>query len=161
MPLKTKKSTKLRARKRSVVAKSVPPRRIKPQNVQAYYAAVGRRKSAVARVRVSRGKGAVTINGKTLEQYFPDALWQASVSAPLVLVGVRKSVDVSVLTNGGGVVGQAEAARHGIARALERMDAAYRPTLKKAGFLRRDPREKERKKYGLKRARRAPQFSKR
>lgn len=159
MPTKAKKPSKPRAKKTAIA----PSKRavVKPRNVQAYYAAVGRRKSSVARVRLSLGKGAVTVNGKTLEQYFPDALWQASLTAPLVLVGQRKSVDVSILTNGGGVTGQAEAARHGIARALERMDPTLRQSLKKAGFLRRDPREKERKKYGLKRARRAPQFSKR
>ncbi|MDP2587354.1 MAG: 30S ribosomal protein S9 [bacterium] len=130
-------------------------------DVQAFYAAVGRRKTAVARVRLMPGKGAITVNGKTMQQYFPDVVWQTSVTSPLVLVGQRKSLDVSVLTDGGGVNSQAEATRHAIARALQIMDSELRSTLKKAGFLKRDPREKERKKYGLKGARRAPQFSKR
>lgn len=132
-----------------------------PKNVAAYFAAVGRRKTSVARVRLTAGKGHITVNGKTLALYFPDALWQTAVRLPLVLVGKDKAFDVSVLANGGGVNGQAEATRHAIARALEKFDPTLRPTLKKAGLLTRDPREKERKKPGLKRARRAPQFSKR
>lgn len=131
------------------------------QNIAAFFASVGRRKTSVARVRLSKGKGNITVNGKTMAVYFPDKFWQQSVNSPLVLTGNQKSFDISVLANGGGVNSQAQAVRHGIARALEQYDAALRPTLKKAGFLTRDPREKERKKYGLKRARRAPQFSKR
>jgi small subunit ribosomal protein S9 len=149
-----KKTTKPRAKK---------PAAAKPgtTNIAAYFAAVGRRKSAVARVRLSDGKGQVTVNGKTLAVYFPDVLWQTTVRLPLVLVGKDKAFDISVLANGGGVNGQAEATRHAIARALEKFDPSLRPTLKKAGLLTRDSRQKERKKPGLKRARRAPQFSKR
>ena|SRR3990167_1047599 len=143
--------------KKTVVERS----KAKSANVAAYYAAVGRRKTSVARVRLSTGKGLLTVNGRPLENYFPDAVWQTSVRLPLVLVGKDKAFNVSVLAAGGGVNGQAEATRHAIARALEKFDPALRPTLKKAGLLTRDPREKERKKYGLKRARRAPQFSKR
>lgn len=148
-----------KARTRKVAAKAAA----KPasKDVAAYYAAVGRRKSSVSRVRLSDGKGQITVNGKTLNEYFPDVFWQTTVRLPLVMVGKDKSFDVSVLANGGGVNGQAEATRHAISRALEKFDPTLRPTLKKAGLLTRDPREKERKKPGLKRARRAPQFSKR
>lgn len=161
----TRKTTKPRTRK---AAKPAAPKaaakvavKARSRNVQGFFASVGRRKTSIARVRLTPGKGTVTVNGKTMQQYFPDAFWQMSVTAPLTLVGQRKSVDVSILANGGGVNSQAEASRLAIARALEKMDATFRSSLKKAGFLRRDPREKERKKYGLKRARRAPQFSKR
>jgi len=159
---KTSKPRITKARARKPVAKAAP-KAGKPasKNIAAYYAAVGRRKSSVSRVRLSAGRGQVTVNGKTLDAYFPDALWQTTVRLPLVLVGKDKSFDVSVLANGGGVNGQAEATRHAIARALEKFDPTLRPTLKKAGLLTRDPREKERKKPGLKRSRRAPQFSKR
>jgi small subunit ribosomal protein S9 len=152
------------------VTKKAAPKATKPavktaaaksSNVQGYIAAVGRRKTSVARVRVSNGKGTITVNGRTFETYFPDIFWQRTVKEPLVLVGLDKQVDVSVLVRGGGVNSQAQAIRHGIARAAQQRDKALRTTLKKAGFLTRDPREKERKKYGLKRARRAPQFSKR
>jgi small subunit ribosomal protein S9 len=161
-PTKAKPRAKKRVTKKSDVALAAEKKTgAAPKNVAAYYAAVGRRKSSVARVRLSVGKGTITVNGKTLEQYFPGAVWQSKVKAPLALVGQLKALDVSILAHGGGVTGQAEASRHGIARALEKVDASFRPTLKKAGFMTRDPREKERKKYGLKRARRAPQFSKR
>ncbi|MFO0705145.1 MAG: 30S ribosomal protein S9 [Candidatus Andersenbacteria bacterium] len=156
MPTKARKSAaKPRVRKtvRKVTTRS--------HNVQGYYGAVGRRKTSVVRARLTPGKGSVTVNGKTMQQYFPDTFWQASVVSPLILVGQRKSVDISILAHGGGVNSQAEAARLAISRALEKMDPTFRGSLKKAGYLRRDPREKERKKYGLKRARRAPQFSKR
>lgn len=144
-----------------MVTKKVTKNTTSSRNVTAYYAAVGRRKTSVARVRLSKGKGVITVNGRKFENYFPDIIWQIAVKSPLVLVGQEKTQDISVLVKGGGVNSQAEAVRHGIARALEKIDATLRPTLKKAGFLTRDPREKERKKYGLKRARRAPQFSKR
>lgn len=157
----TTKKTSTRTRKTPVRA-SGSKKTTQSRNVSGLIATVGRRKTSVARVRLTTGgKGVITVNGKTMEQYFPDEFWQMTVTSPLTLVGQRKNVDISVLTNGGGVNGQAEAVRHGIARALQKMDPDMRSTLKKAGFLRRDPREKERKKYGLKRARRAPQFSKR
>lgn len=134
----------------------------KSANVKAkYYAATGRRKSAVCKVRLMEGSGKIIVNQKDYKEYFPGEVWQSTVISPLVLTGRAKSLDVSIITRGGGVNSQAEAARHGISRALEKLDNELRSSLKKAGFLTRDPREKERKKYGLKRARRAPQFSKR
>ncbi|MFO0702592.1 MAG: 30S ribosomal protein S9 [Candidatus Andersenbacteria bacterium] len=156
--------TKPRAKKPAAAkaaTKTAPKAASKPavKNVSAYYAAVGRRKTSVSRVRLSTGKGSVTVNGRTLDVYFPDAVWQTAVRLPLVLVGKDKDFDVSVLTSGGGVNSQAGATRHAVARALEKFDPTLRPTLKKAGLLTRDSREKERKKPGLKRARRAPQFS--
>ena len=121
----------------------------------------GRRKEAVARVRLIPGTGKWTINGRTLEEYFPSKLQQREVNSPIVLLKLEGKFDVVVLVDGGGTTGQAGAIRHGIARALLKADADLRPSLKSAGFLTRDPRMKERKKYGLKAARRAPQFSKR
>ena len=126
------------------------------------YAATGRRKSSIARVRLIPGKGEVTINGKSLDEYFGGLdLLKQEVKRPLVLVGADTKFDVVARVQGGGTTGQAGAIRHGIARALCKMDEEYRPTLKAAGYLTRDPRMKERKKPGLKAARRAPQFSKR
>ena len=121
----------------------------------------GRRKEAVARVRLVPGDGKWTINGRTLEEYFPSKLLQREVNSPIVLLKLEGKFDAIVLVDGGGTTGQAGAIRHGISRALLEMNAEYRPALKAAGFLTRDPRMKERKKYGLKAARRAPQFSKR
>ncbi len=121
----------------------------------------GRRKSSVARVRLVPGKGNVTINNRTIDDYFGLETLKMIVRQPLVLTKNEGKVDVIVRVNGGGFTGQAGAIRHGIARALLKLDAELRPELKKAGFLTRDPRMKERKKYGLKAARRAPQFSKR
>jgi small subunit ribosomal protein S9 len=163
MPPKTIKASTAKTRTRKPARKTVSDSKdgARSHNVQGFFAAVGRRKTAIIRARIVPGKGTITVNGKTMQAYFPDAVWQTAVTSPLVLVGQRKSVDISLLANGGGVNSQAEAARLAIARALEKMDPTFRSTLKKAGFLRRDPREKERKKYGLKRARRAPQFSKR
>ena len=127
-----------------------------------YYSAVGRRKRAVAQVRLyAKGKGDVAINSKKLDVYFPDLDLQQIVLAPLVLLGKDKEFGVSVLVRGGGKHGQAESVRLGIARALEEFDKDVRKTLKVAGFLKRDPRKRERKKPGLKRARGAPQWSKR
>ena len=122
---------------------------------------VGRRKSAVARVYLREGNGTITVNGKNVDEYFVDALSVFTVKQPLVLTETADKFDVIVNVRGGGVSGQAGAIRHGISRALLHADIEYRPVLKKAGFLTRDPRMKERKKYGLKAARRAPQFSKR
>ena len=121
----------------------------------------GRRKEAVARVRLVPGTGKWTINGRTLEEYFPAKLLQREVNSPIVLLKLEGKFDAIVLVDGGGTTGQAGAIRHGIARALIAAEPELRGALKKAGFLTRDPRMKERKKYGLKAARRAPQFSKR
>ena len=121
----------------------------------------GRRKSSVARVYLLSGKGNVTINKKDIDNYFGLETLKVVVRQPLKLVNAEGKYDVIVNVRGGGYTGQAGAIRHGISRALTRVDEEFRPSLKKAGFLTRDPRMKERKKYGLKGARRAPQFSKR
>ena len=123
----------------------------------------GRRKSSVARVRIyENGKGEITINKQPLEKYFSLGTLQYIVKQPLALLGLEEKVDVKVNVQGGGLTGQAGAIRHGIARGLVRLnEEAYKAELKKAGFLTRDAREKERKKYGLKKARKAPQYSKR
>ena len=127
-----------------------------------YYYGTGRRKSSVARVRVyENGTGAITINGRDLDNYFGLDTLKMVVRQPLATTELLGKVDVVVTVCGGGVTGQAGAIRHGISRALLVANAEYRPSLKAAGFLTRDPRMKERKKYGLKAARRAPQFSKR
>lgn len=127
-----------------------------------FVSAVGRRKSAVARVRVQRqGAGVIVINGRPFEQYFATMDFRMPVLQPLELSGLQKDVDVSIKVSGGGKIGQAEAIRLGIARALVLMDESYRKQMRPAGYLTRDSRVKERKKYGLKKARRAPQFSKR
>lgn len=123
--------------------------------------AVGRRKTAAARVRLTAGSGVVTVNGKALKEYFTLRLWQEKVLSPMVLTGREKQLDVSVRVLGGGVSGQADAVRHGIARALVRWNEELKPTLRAAGFLTRDPRGKERKKPGLRKARRAHQWRKR
>ncbi|MDD4839600.1 MAG: 30S ribosomal protein S9 [Clostridia bacterium] len=122
----------------------------------------GRRKTAIARVRlIPGGEGAITINKRTIEEFFPLDTMKQIVRQPIVLTDTSDKFDVIVNVKGGGFTGQAGAIRHGIARALCNADLAYRAALKKAGFLTRDPREKERKKCGLKKARKAPQFSKR
>ena len=121
----------------------------------------GRRKSAVARVRLVAGDGRFTVNGRPFEQYFPVSTLQILVMAPLRTVSAEGRFDVICLVEGGGIAGQAGAVRHGLARALLTVDPEYRIPLKRLGFLTRDPRMKERKKYGLKAARRRPQFSKR
>ena len=123
--------------------------------------AVGRRKSAVARVRLVPGEGKVLINKRDIDDYFGLETLKMTVRQPLVLTNVGGSFDVMVNVRGGGLSGQAGAIRHGISRALCKVNPELRAALKKAGFLTRDPRMKERKKYGLKAARRAPQFSKR
>ncbi len=127
-----------------------------------YVYGTGRRKSSVARVRVyENGTGSITINGRDIDEYFGLDTLKLVVRQPLVTTDLLGKVDVVVSVAGGGVSGQAGAIRHGIARALLGLNAEYRAPLKAAGFLTRDPRMKERKKYGLKAARRAPQFSKR
>lgn len=124
------------------------------------YSAVGRRKQAVARVRLVPGEGKVVVNKRDIDHYFGLETLKMTVRQPLTLTSTT-NFDVMVNVNGGGISGQAGAIRHGIARALCKADPELRAALKKAGFLTRDPRMKERKKYGLKAARRAPQFSKR
>ncbi len=126
-----------------------------------YFYGTGRRKHSVARVRVYQGSGKITINGRDIDDYFGLETLKLIVRQPLALTGNDANFDIVCTVTGGGVTGQAGAIRHGIARALLEFDAELRPTLKAAGFLTRDPRMKERKKYGLKAARRAPQFSKR
>ena len=126
-----------------------------------YFYGTGRRKNSVARVRVYTGTGKITINGRDIDDYFGLETLKLIVRQPLAVAEVEGKFDIVVRVNGGGVSGQAGAIRHGLSRALLQYDENLRPALKKAGFLTRDPRMKERKKYGLKAARRAPQFSKR
>ena len=127
-----------------------------------YNYGTGRRKSSVARVRVyENGTGSITINGRDIDDYFGLETLKLIVRQPLVTTDMLSKVDIVVTVAGGGVSGQAGAIRHGISRALVVLNPEFRPTLKAAGFMTRDPRMKERKKYGLKAARRAPQFSKR
>lgn len=121
----------------------------------------GRRKTAAARVRIYAGSGEVTVNGRSCEEYFPRKTLQMIVRQPLALSRLADKLDARINVNGGGVTGQAEAVRHGIARALLLVDPALRGVLKKAGFLTRDARKKERKKYGLRAARARYQYSKR
>ena len=121
----------------------------------------GRRKKSIARVRLVEGKGSITVNGKPLDEYFGTEVLKVIVKQPLVATNTLDKYDVICKVQGGGFTGQAGAVRHGIARALNEANQEYRPTLKSAGFLTRDPRMKERKRYGLKKARKAPQFSKR
>ena len=121
----------------------------------------GRRKSSIARVYLVPGNGNITINKRNIDEYFGLETLKVIVRQPLAATETADKYDVKVNVKGGGYTGQAGAIRHGIARAILKVDAEYRPVLKKAGFLTRDPRMKERKKYGLKAARRAPQFSKR
>ncbi len=126
-----------------------------------YFYGTGRRKSSVARVRVYAGSGKITINGRDIDEYFGLETLKLIVRQPLTLTDTLENFDIVCNVAGGGVTGQAGAIRHGLSRALLQFNAELRPALKKAGFLTRDPRMKERKKYGLKAARRAPQFSKR
>lgn len=125
------------------------------------YLGTGRRKTSVARVFMSAGTGVITVNGKSLDDYLPLEVQRMVVRAPFEVTNTLGAFDVNINVYGGGFTGQAGAMRHGIARALNEASEDYRPALKSAGFLTRDSRGKERKKYGLKAARRAPQFSKR
>ena len=128
---------------------------------QVQYYGTGRRKHSVARVRLVPGEGRIIINKRDINEYFGLETLKLIVKQPLNLTETLNKYDVLVIANGGGMSGQAGAIRHGISRALLKVDGEFRPALKRAGFLTRDPRMKERKKYGLKAARRAPQFSKR
>ena len=129
--------------------------------VTGFAGGTGRRKEAIARVRIMPGSGQWLINGRTLDVYFPNKVHQQLVNEPFVTLGAEGQFDVVALISGGGVTGQAGALRLGVTRALTIVDGENRPALKKAGFLTRDARVKERKKYGLKKARKAPQYSKR
>lgn len=127
-----------------------------------YFYGLGRRKSATARARMFGGKGAITINGKSADEYLDgNKSLVAELTDPLAIVGKQKDFDVSIVVNGGGLSGQVDAAKLAIAKAISEMDDSLRGTLKKAGLMKRDPREKERKKYGLRSARKREQFSKR
>ena len=125
------------------------------------YIGTGRRKSSIARVRLVEGSGVITINGRNIDEYFGAETLKVIVKQPLTATNTLDKYDVIANVKGGGFTGQAGAIRHGIARALNEANSEYRPALKSNGFLTRDPRMKERKKYGLKKARKAPQFSKR
>ena len=131
------------------------------ESAKPYFYGTGRRKKSVARVRLIPGTGAITVNKRTVDEYFALDTLKLIINQPFGVTGTEGKFDVVCTVTGGGISGQAGAIRHGIARALLQADPEYRGALKKAGFLRRDPRMKERKKYGLKGARRAPQFSKR
>ncbi len=131
------------------------------ESKQPYFYGTGRRKHSVARVRVYQGSGKITINGRDIDDYFGLETLKLIVRQPLALTDTLENFDIICTVAGGGVTGQAGAIRHGLSRALLQYNEELRPELKKAGFLTRDPRMKERKKYGLKAARRAPQFSKR
>lgn len=131
------------------------------ESKQPYFYGTGRRKNSVARVRLYQGSGKITINGRDIDDYFGLETLKLIVRQPLELTGNVENFDIICTVTGGGVTGQAGAIRHGASRALVEFDPELRPQLKAAGFLTRDPRMKERKKYGLKAARRAPQFSKR
>lgn len=128
---------------------------------QVQYRGTGRRKTSIARVRLIPGEGSIVINKKPIDEYFGRGVCEQIVKQPLEATGTMGKYDVMINVDGGGLMGQAGAIRHGIARALLEVDGEYRPTLKEAGYLTRDPRMKERRKYGLKKARKAPQFSKR
>ena len=133
----------------------------KAKSVKTAFYGTGRRKKSIARVRLVEGTGVITINGKSLDEYFGTEVLKVIVKQPLVATNTLDKYDVICKVVGGGFTGQAGAIRHGIARALNEANSEYRPALKSSGFLTRDPRMKERKKYGLKKARKAPQFSKR
>ena len=146
----------------STESSDAPPPAAPREIVSAPGAATGRRKQAIARVRLTPGTGQWTVNGRKLDQYFPNKVHQQLVNDPFVTLEIDKRFDVIARIHGGGVSGQAGALRLAIARALNEIDEdGNRPALKRAGFLTRDPRAKERKKYGLKKARKAPQYSKR
>ena len=131
------------------------------ESAKPYFYGTGRRKKSVARVRIYPGSGSITINNRDIDEYFGLDTMKLIINQPFGVTGTEGKFDIVANVKGGGMSGQAGAIRHGVARALLTVDENYRSALKKAGFLTRDPRMKERKKYGLKAARRAPQFSKR
>ena len=151
-----------------LVVKTAAPEVVAPKSVVAvagaagYIYALGRRKRAIVQARLfANGKGEIKVNGKPLKEYFTTDILQSMVMAPLKAVGLDEKVNIDLKTIGGGMVAQAGAARHSISRALVKVNADFRKTLKPMGFMTRDPREKERKKYGLKKARKGPQWAKR
>ncbi len=149
-------------KKEKIIKEAPEPVKVEEKAAPRYLMAIGRRKSATARVRLfESGQGRITVNGRELKAYFPVFQLFEMVLAPLKLTGQLENHDISIKVLGGGKQGQAEATRHGITRVLVKWNADFKPTLKKAGFLTRDSREKERKKFGLKKARRAPQWAKR
>ena len=133
----------------------------KAKSVKTVFYGTGRRKKSIARVRLVEGTGVITVNGKSLDEYFGTEVLKVIVKQPLTATNTTAKYDVIAKVIGGGFTGQAGAIRHGIARALNEANSEFRPVLKVNGYLTRDPRMKERKKYGLKKARKAPQFSKR
>ena len=133
----------------------------KAKSVKTAFYGTGRRKKSIARVRLVEGTGVITVNGKSLDEYFGTEVLKVIVKQPLTATNTTAKYDVIAKVVGGGFTGQAGAIRHGIARALNEANSEFRPTLKSNGYLTRDPRMKERKKYGLKKDRKAPQFSKR
>ncbi len=137
------------------------PRVAKSKTEKVMFYGTGRRKKAIARVRITEGNGNITVNGKSIDEYFGTEILKVIVKQPLTSTNTLDKYDVICKVTGGGFTGQAGAIRHGLSRALLKANGEYRPTLKQNGFLTRDPRMKERKKYGLKKARKAPQFSKR
>ena len=130
-------------------------------SIPSFYSGTGRRKTAIARVRLLPGEGEIVVNGRSLDEHFGNAVNEADVRMPFCVTGTEGRFNVMIKVEGGGVTGQAGAIRHGIARALLELDPDHRLALRHAGLLTRDPRMKERKKYGLKRARKAPQYTKR
>lgn len=170
MPTKTKKSTTKRTKKVEQTPEKVLKQELKASESKKisagshsgkYYYANGKRKSSVARVRLYKGEGEITINGKPINKFCQTKLLEETIKYPLKLIGALNRFNITVLVTGGGVNSQAEAIRHGISKALSLSDPLLRPTIKQQGLLTRDSRVKERKKFGLKRARRGPQFSKR
>src|SRR5687767_7850087 len=150
-----------RAEPAAAGARVGPPRLLRSKMPKPLIQSTGRRKEAVARVRIRAGQGVITINKRPFDQYFPSATHQMLVSEPLKVTNTAEVYDIDATIDGGGVSGQAGALRLGVARALAELDPEQRVPLKRAGFLTRDAREKESKKYGLKKARKAPQYSKR
>lgn len=165
IPLKKKEAfedASVKLPEKKTAAKSAPAAASKSKSAEPYFYANGKRKTSIALVRLySNGKGTITVNERTFENYFPVFTDQDKIMAPLKLTNTLKMFDVSVRVKSGGIHSQAEAIRHGISKALLVYHPEFRTTLKPMGFLTRDPRMKERKKYGLKRARRAPQWAKR
>jgi small subunit ribosomal protein S9 len=156
-----KKTTTSKAKEKAPVAAAAEPKTAKTTPSGKYSYANGKRKTAVAKVRLYKGTGVITVNQKPINEYFTLKILVTTATTALKLVGGLKSYDITATVLGGGISSQAEAIRHGITKSLIEADITNKPTLKKAGLLTRDSRVKERKKFGLKRARKAPQFSKR